>query len=245
MKHIKISWNSVQKKRLQKLLNEQKKTPDSVWIGYWNSDQFGRPNNGGNIISSASPGIIHNIKGELEICSNGLHATKVPHQWQGCRIWIVALLGNRIDEKNKSAGIRREIIGEVLPEECLDDRIGVKIGRKDLSGADLGGANLSRANLNGANLSGANLYRAHLNRANLSRANLNGANLSGANLYRAYLSGADLSGANLNGANLSGADLSGANLNGANLRGAYLGSDIRPEWLPEIYSIKGSYIILD
>jgi uncharacterized protein YjbI with pentapeptide repeats len=95
----------------------------------------------------------------------------------------VALFGEVQKEGDKLGALKREILGEILPNECLDDSIGVRIGRKDLSGADLSGAYLSGADLNGANLSRADLSGADLNGADLS-----GANLDGANLNRAYLS---------------------------------------------------------
>jgi len=220
-------WTTEQQTRLSGLMKDP-----LVTISYWGSDQHGYPANGG----SSEPvyaGFIQEISGPLEICTpNALHATTFPHKWKGCRVWIVALFGEVQKEGDKLGALKREILGEILPNECLDDSIGVRIGRKDLSGANLSGADLRGAYLSGADLNGANLSRAYLSRAYLSGADLRGANLrgadlsgadlSGAYLSRAYLSGADLSGANLSRANLSGAHLSGANLDGANLSRAYL-----------------------
>ena len=239
-------WTETQQSRLSDLMNDP-----SVTISYWCSDQHGMPANGGSS-EAVHPGLIQEVSGPLQICTEkALHATTFPHKWKGSRVWIVALFGEVQKENDKFGSLKREIIGDILPNECLEDSVGARIGRKDLSGADLyeanlRGANLNGANLNGANLRGANLYRADLSGASLNEANLYGANLSGANLYGADLNGADLSGAdliganlyrvNLSGANLSGANLRGANLSGADLIGAYLGSDIRPEWLPKEYS---------
>jgi len=243
-------WTTEQQTRLSDLMKDP-----LVTISYWCSDQHGYPANGG----SSEPvyaGFIQEISGPLEICTpNALHATTFPHKWKGCRVWIVALFGEVQKEGDKLGALKREILGEILPNECLDDSIGVRIGRKDLSGANLSGANLSGAHLSGADLNGANLSRAYLSRAylsgadlrgaNLIRANLIGADLRGAYLSRAYLSGADLRGADLRGANLSGAHLSGAdlrvaNLDGANLSRAYLrvanldGANLSRAYLSEV-----------
>jgi len=262
-------WATEQQTRLSGLMKDP-----LVTISYWCSDQHGYPANGGSSEPVYS-GLIQEISGPLEICtSKALHATTFPHKWKGCRVWIVALFGEVQKEGDKLGALKREILGEILPNECLDDSIGVRIGRKDLSGADLSGADLSGAHLRGAYLNGANLSKADLSGANLrvadlSRANLSGADLSGADLSGAYLSGAnlrvadlsranlsgaDLSGANLDGVYLSRADLSRANLSGADLSGAYLsgtylsgtdfGSSNRPNWLPEKYIVHNCIIIL-
>ena len=205
-------WATEQQTRLSDLMKDP-----LVTISYWCSDQHGYPANGGSSEPVYS-GLIQEISGPLEICTpNALHATTFPHKWKGCRVWIVALFGEVQKEGDKLGALKREILGEILPNECLDDSIGVRIGRKDLSGADLRGANLIRANLIGADLRGAYLSRAYLSGADLRGADLRGANLSGA-----HLSGADLRVANLDGANLSRAYLRVANLDGANLSRAYL-----------------------
>ena len=121
---------------------------------------------------------MQHVDGPLRECSgHALHATRDPHRWAGCRVWIVALIGERIDgSDHKSAALCREIVGEVLPEDASDLRVAVRVGIRNLAGANLAGANLYGANLAGANLYGANLIRANLDRANLDRANLYGAN---------------------------------------------------------------------
>jgi hypothetical protein len=167
-------------------------------IAYWCSSAHGSPANNQDcdlVAWRVYPGMVQRlICAKLEICTkNALHGTFSPHKWAGVRVWVVALFGEIQREDDKVASLHREIIGEVMPEHCIDPSVGVRLGRKD----NLSGANLSRANLSGANLSGANLSG-----ANLSGANLFGANLFGANLSRANLSRADLSGANLFGANL-------------------------------------------
>jgi len=109
---------------------------------------------------------------------------------------------------------------------------GVKVSRRDFSGADLAGIDLSGADLEevyleGANLSGANLRGANLDRAVLAHADLRGAKLDlatlrEANLGRAKLEGADLSGADLSGAILYETDARGAVFPGVRLDGAFL-----------------------
>jgi uncharacterized protein YjbI with pentapeptide repeats len=243
-------WAEKQQARLAELMDLAKSDPDNYWIGYWNSDQHGYPANAGSTEVRAEPGTIHEAPGPLRSeCGAGqLHATVDPIKWKGSRVWIACLIGPRnTDDDNKSWALKREIIGDILPNQALSEGLGARLGRKNLSGADLycanlsganlsradlsradlsranlSGANLSGADLSGADLSGANLYCANLSGANLSRANLSGADLSGANLYGANLYGANLSRADLSRANLSGADLSGADLSRANLSGADL-----------------------
>lgn len=138
--------NTKQRKRLAQLLREQAKNPAKVWVGYWVGNAQGRSAYGHGQLT-AEPGKVQRIKGTLRICdSGGLHATREPHQWPGVRVFVVALLGKRIDQGNKSSASVREIIGEVFPEECIDPRVAIKCG---------GRANLYGANLTGADLTGA------------------------------------------------------------------------------------------
>ena len=138
-------WKPSQRKRLNKLLLDT-----STTIAYWCSDSNGKPTNGGKELPSVYPGLIQEIEGKLVFCKNALHATFTPHLWKGSRVWIVALSGEVIKEEDKLGARRREILGEVLPEEAFSESVGVRLGRKDLAGV-----NLSFANLSGADLSGA------------------------------------------------------------------------------------------
>jgi hypothetical protein len=206
-------WTSKQRNHLRRMLKI------GATIAYWNSDRHGRPaNHDMDPIAArewtARPGLVQTVKGPLMPCSGqALHATFEPHRWKGERVWVVALVGTVATHGgNKVCSLRREVIGEVLPEEVVCASVGIRIGRRDLVRANLYGANLVGANLYGANLYGANLYGANLVRANLDGANLYGANLVGANLYGANLYGANLVGANLDGANLVGANLVGAKI---------------------------------
>ena len=215
-------WTIAQRDALRTAINR------GDLIAYWNSDAHGGP---ANLPPDAShppvpvwayPGLVQTVvKGPLELCSDrALHATTEPHRWRGCRAWIVALKSPWQDdnEPTKYGALRREIIGEVLPEHAPDPSVGIRIGRKDLSGANLSRADLFCANLSGANLFCANLSGANLSRANLSSANLSSADLSSADLSSAYLFSADLFRANLSSANLSGANLSRADLSDAKRR---------------------------
>ena len=215
-------WTAKQRNHMRRMIKA------GATIAYWCSDAQGRPaNHSMDPIAArnwtARPGLVQEVEGPLRPCTgNALHATLTPHRWRGVRVWIVALVGKVADQGDKVCALRREVIGEVMPEECTDPSVGVRIGRRDLRGADLRGADLYGANLYGADLYGANLYGANLRGANLYGADLRGANLRGANLYGADLRGADLYGANLYGANLYGANLYGADLYGADLYGADL-----------------------
>ena len=226
-----MNWTKKQIKRFNLLLVLEQE--GKVKIGYWCSDSLGCPANGGTSADGlfAKPGLIQKVEGPLEICtSSALHITSDPLRWRGSRVWICALHGEVQNEADKSASLKREIIGEVLPEDCVcNPRIGARLGRKDLAGANLTGANLSGADLSRADLAGAILTEADLYGANLTGANLRGADLSGADLRRANLTEAKLSEADLTGANFSGADLTGgflfvANLTVADFTGAFLGS---------------------
>src|SRR3990172_2930438 len=205
------SWNCEQVERMNVLANDP-----AMKLAFYCSDQHGRAINGGtkNLICYA--GAIHELVEPLELCGNALHATYTPHHWRGCRVWVVALQNSRIDG-NKLGALYREIIGEILPEDCISASIGVRIGLLNLSGASLTNANLSNANLSNANLSNANLWYANLSNVNLWNADLSYANLSYANLSNVNLSNANLSYANLSNVNLWNADLSYANLSYANL----------------------------
>ena len=166
-------------------------------LAYWCSDAHGRPVNGGRGVT-ASPGAVH-VGDALRpvLCVVGtLHATYEPHRWQGVRVWVVALEPPIATSNEKLGALRREVIGEVLPEEALCPSVAVRLGRVDcLDGANLDGASLVRASLDGARLVGANLDGANLVEASLIRANLDGASLVGANLDGANLDGASLVGA--------------------------------------------------
>jgi len=180
------SWNCEQVERMNVLANDP-----AMKLAFYCSDQHGRAINGGtkNLICYA--GAIHELVEPLELCGNALHATYTPHHWRGCRVWVVALQNSRIDG-NKLGALYREIIGEILPEDCISASIGVRIGLLNLSGASLTNANLSNANLSNANLSNVNLWNANLSYADLSYANLSYANLSNVNLSYANLSNVDL-----------------------------------------------------
>ena len=229
------SWTAKQRNHLRRMQKA------GAVFAYYLTDSYGRPSNHNidNILErkkwTVKPGVVQKVNGPLKECSkNALHATLEPHKWAGNRVWVVAFLGEVKHLDSKIAGLHREIIGEVMPEEALSPSVGVKLGRKDLNSANLSYANLSSANLSYANLSYANLSSAdlisadlrsaNLSYANLSSADLNSANLRYANLSSADLRSADLRSANMRSANLSYANLSSADLNYADLRYANLSS---------------------
>ena len=127
-----MNWTKKQIKRFNLLLVLEQK--GKVKIGYWCSDSHGRPANGGTSDGwFAKPGLIQEVEGPLEICTRGLHITSDPLRWRGSRVWICALHGEVQNEDDKSASLKREIVGEVFPEDCVcNPRIGARLGRKDL-----------------------------------------------------------------------------------------------------------------
>ena len=208
------SWNSAQIARINALVNDP-----NVTLAFYCSDQHGRPANGGSKDPkwTCFSGAVHEVTGPLQICKNALHATFEPHRWLGSRVWIVALSRFVVCTTTKLGALRREVIGEILPEDCVSASVGARFGLRDLRGANLECVNLSGACLIEADFSGARCAKSTLTRANLARANLSGADFTGANLIGACLIGACLIRTNLTGAcsvraNLFGAELSGATL---------------------------------
>ena len=180
-------WTEEQREHLRRLMAE------GATLAYWCSDAHGRPANHALDPMSARdwtarPGLVQEVAGPLQICTeHALHATNEPHRWAGVRVWLVGLVGEIVRESSgtKLAALRREIVGEILPECAFSASVGVRIGRKDLDGARLDGASLDGASLAGANLARADLAGANLANANLANANLANANLADADLARA------------------------------------------------------------
>ena len=102
-------WPTAQQQRLEAVQYT------AELIAFWKSDRNGFPCNGGDPLSSpAAPGVLHEIPGPLIICTNqALHATMHPEKWKGERLWVVALYGEVQWKDDKSAALRREIIGEI------------------------------------------------------------------------------------------------------------------------------------
>ena len=165
-------WSASQRNHLRRLIKQ------GAHIAFWCSDAQGRPaNHDMDPIAArawtARPGLVQEVQGPLAGCSGrALHATWTPHMWRGCRVWVVGLIGAVETTSDKFAALRREIVGEVLPEEATSASVGVRIGRKDLDGARLDGARLDGARLDGASLVGASLDGARLDGASLVGASL-------------------------------------------------------------------------
>jgi len=185
------------------------------------------------------PGLVQDLGPGYPVpfSDSALHGTRAPHRWPGCRVWICAFGQDVVERGTEVVSRRRTWIGNVAPSEALDSRIGVRLGRLDLAGANLQGAVLPRTDLTHADLADADLRRselrcsrlvcARLRRTDLRDAKLDGADLSGALVDRALLNGADLRRARLSGADLRHARLSGADLAGASLELACLvGTDL-------------------
>lgn len=154
-------------------------------IAFYCSDRNGLPANGGAATEKYMmvPGAIHEVNGPLELCTpRALHATMQPHRWFGTRVWVVAMLRKIIGDDNRLGSLRREVIGEILLEECISPqvliRLKINFSGADFSGVYLSGAKLYKVNFSGANLSGANFFGADLSGVNLSEANLFGVAIS-------------------------------------------------------------------
>jgi hypothetical protein len=61
----------------------------------------------------AAIGVVHETNGSLKICSNALHATIDPDQWEGDRVWVVALFGEVQWQGDKVGALKREILAEI------------------------------------------------------------------------------------------------------------------------------------
>ncbi len=154
-------WKPSQRRRLRECVQ------GGAEIVYWNSDRWGRPANGGTG-GPVRVGLVQEVEGPLALCGpRALHATKEPHRWKGERVWVVAMWGPVVWNDDKCGSLKREILGEILPEEAwVSASVAARMGiAKYLYGANLSGANLERANLSGANLERANLSGANLERA--------------------------------------------------------------------------------
>jgi len=159
MRYHKPHWTKKQQRMLRDALERQAKGKSIV--AYVVTDQHGLPCNGGkkDLKYQCKPYAVHKAqKGKLEPCTRfAVHGTLRPHKWEGCRVWIAEFPKPFEVESNKVVAKRRIIIGEILPADCTNPQVGIKIGIKDLAGADLADANLARANLARANLAGADL----------------------------------------------------------------------------------------
>lgn len=161
-------WSSTQRARLADLQREEDKDPSTTWVGYCNRNEDGTASyQGGGVYPTV--GLVERVKGEPDLCKWGLHASRRPLAHPGSRVWVVALLGWRIDGDDKSCSLTREWIGEIMPADDAGGEAGLRASIRPW--ADLMDANLRGANLRGANIEGANLRFANLEDANLSGAN--------------------------------------------------------------------------
>ena len=211
---MKTHWTKKQQNRLAELMADP-----SVYIGYWNSDAWGRAINGGAKDFIAKPGLMqeflgqlpkktdyktfYNYAGEKKPGVGAFSATSNPSRWAGCRVWVVALHGKRHGNDENTHALKRLAPSKSpLPSrtpirglKASSGRISPNLSRAYLEGADLRGASLFAVNLSEACLEGANLSGAQLDRANLKNANLRHVHLENAGLNWADLREADLSAA--------------------------------------------------
>ncbi len=101
-------WPEAVQSRIKAVLS------DCSALAFWRSDKKGLPSNSGDrSITPAAIGVVHEVKGNLRICSNGLHATVAPEKWEGERVWVVALFGEIQWKDDKCAAMKREILAEI------------------------------------------------------------------------------------------------------------------------------------
>ena len=82
-------------------------------VALWRSTRDGTPANGGSK-TVASPGLIEEVAGPLELCKEGtLHATFRPDKWKGERLWVVALYGDVAVGEHKLGALKRKILCEI------------------------------------------------------------------------------------------------------------------------------------
>ena len=85
-------------------------------VAWWRSDAQRQPCNGGRGRTVARPGLVEEVVGPLELCTDhALHATMAPWAWRGERLWIVALYGEVQERDEKLGALKREILAEVRP----------------------------------------------------------------------------------------------------------------------------------
>lgn len=82
-------------------------------LAFWRSSRDGKPANGGSG-TQAKPGLIEEIAGPLQLCTrHALHATLHPWEWEGERLWVVALYPSVESDRDKLGSLKREILAEV------------------------------------------------------------------------------------------------------------------------------------
>jgi hypothetical protein len=106
IKYFVEKWTEAQRARMEELRALGAK------ICFWRSKKDGTAIHGRKI-EAARPGLVQEVKGPLELCSNrALHGTLIPPKWDGDRLWIVALIGETVGDDEKYGALKREIIGE-------------------------------------------------------------------------------------------------------------------------------------
>jgi hypothetical protein len=110
LKYFSSKWPQIQQVRMASLEAAGAK------IMYWRSTQSATAANGGSN-KPVYPGLVETAEGPLKdrFCKNGcLHATLIPPKWKGERWWIVAMLGELVQDDDKFGALQREILGECL-----------------------------------------------------------------------------------------------------------------------------------
>jgi len=102
------SWTDELKSKLSSAVDR------GGFLAFWKSDKHGKASNNGSRDFTAEPGLVQEVQGPLRLCSrNALHATLHPDNWNGDRLWIVALYGEIHSDSDKAGALKREILGEV------------------------------------------------------------------------------------------------------------------------------------
>lgn len=180
---------------------------------------------------AAAAEVLHGLKDDVPddidiggVDGKRLQSCQKPDGTRSDRFECIAVLGDWLRKivplKLGNRDLRgADLRGAVLP---VSDLSKIQLQGAFLDWAQLQGARLDEAKLQDASLMEVQMQKASLNRAWLQGANLESARLQGVSLESARMQGAKLESAWLQGASLNGAQLQGASLNDAQLQGASL-----------------------
>jgi hypothetical protein len=87
----------------------------NITLAWWRSGTDGYSANGGKHHGQpATPGLVQEVTGPLELCSpRALHASVSPGRWKGDRWWIVGLYHPIAQDGDKAGSLKRLIIEEL------------------------------------------------------------------------------------------------------------------------------------
>lgn len=120
-------WSHAQRARLKELQALEKMRPELVRVMYCNRAENGHapyqhcgPVPYPGLVEDYVPHEAENCGEQLTMYYAGLHTTYQPLRYRGSRVWVVALIGERVDEEHMSVGEHREWIGEIFHSDGWD-----------------------------------------------------------------------------------------------------------------------------